>query len=103
MLSAEHGLIRDLWPEELPKLVTEDRPLDGIPARQVIPPSVEEMFGWACVAADHGKNEQSRTTYSLVHSLPGPNGDAGDVEIEFHLQGFIKSANLHPLGTWKSE
>ncbi|KAJ3475105.1 hypothetical protein NLI96_g12057 [Meripilus lineatus] len=73
-----------------------------IPKRYILPSTLDEILFWVDLDTNPAENDKARTSYVLYHALPGPNSDGGDVEIQFHLQGFVSACNVHPLGTWRA-
>ncbi|KAJ3482693.1 hypothetical protein NLI96_g6809 [Meripilus lineatus] len=101
-ITTDVSLVRDLWSSSLPKLGTSHGSFEDIPKRYLVPSTLDETLFWVDVDSNQSENDKARTSYVLYHALPGPNGEGGDAEIQFHVQGFVVACNVHPLGTWRS-
>ena len=77
--------------------------MQAVTPRYILPSALDETLFWVDVEVNPEESDKARTTYIVYHALPGPNGDGGDAEIQFHMQGFVVACNVHPLGTWKAQ
>lgn len=67
---------------------------------QLVPASFEDICEWACVVRNTTAAEWTRT-YQLLYSFPGQAALTNTIyPVILRLQGFVKTCNLAPLGSW---
>ena len=89
-------LVRTLWPSNVPQLARGDEPLHLLGATEVVPEDYNGLLAWVTVHRLPGIGSQLRH-YTLVYEpCIGPHVQ----EFDLRLQGFVRKANLWPLGDW---
>lgn len=94
-------IIRDLWPEELPQLHTEDiTQVHGLTHRDIVPDTLDKLIEWGYVGRHIGNTDRSRR-HLLCHKQLASDMEV-PVQVAIRLQGFVRKLNLHPTGTWST-
>ncbi|RDX56126.1 hypothetical protein OH76DRAFT_1338388 [Lentinus brumalis] len=88
-------LARDLWPESIGRIASDTDDATTLPARRVVPGTVDELMGWLCVDSGSGN-----TTPVWVH----PDVSEGRrLQLVLRLQGIVGTISLGPLGDWNGQ
>lgn len=99
--SVEGRLVRDLWSPTLPRLLLDQRDLTQLRTDEVVEATFEGVYAWAYPRYVEGSKDRSRRYFLLLANPPV--AQPGIVfQASLRIQGFVHSANLAPLGNWKT-
>ena len=109
-ITADPGVLtRELWPQHVAVANIADgydlvngngEPTSAMEDWQLVPTSFEEVCEWAYIIRDTSAGEWSRG-YLLLYKQPGETAYPDVLyPVTLRLQGFIKTCNLAPLGSW---
>jgi hypothetical protein len=96
------GLLRDSWPDGVGRVPgPDDLDAEDMAPWQFVPISFESVCEWAVVGTKR-KSESSDRARSKVLLYRDVGQHTGGVKhgVTLRLQGFVKSCNLQPLGSW---
>lgn len=93
-------LSRDLWLRENDYDESDVVDDTDFESWQLVPTSFEDVCAWASVTRDTTVAEWTRA-YQLLYNYPGETALANTIyPVVLQLQGFVKTCNLTPLGSW---